>query len=777
MDRRQCLEFAVGSIAAVLGPAFTEVDTFPTRVRLPDEPLMLVDRILRVEGAPRSVTAGRVVTEHDIQAGAWYLDGGRIPPCIAIESGQADLFLSGYLGIDFQTRGLAVYRLLDAQVTFHRGLPGPGTTIRYDIHIDHFFRQDQTYLFRFRFEGTVNGEPLLSMTNGIAGFFTAAELAAGKGVVRPGIDRQPRRGTLPPGWRLPVPMTRDRYDEWQLDALRRGDLGGCFGDAFAGRTLAASLRPPGGRMKLVDRVADLDPEGGRFGLGVIRAEADIRPDAWFLTCHFVDDRVMPGTLMYECCLQTVRIFLLRLGWIATDGAVVCDPVPGVPSRLKCRGQVTETTRVVTYEVHVKQLGYRPAAFVIADALMYADGKPIVDITDMTLQLTGLTQEAVAAAWRTPGKPARFDKRRLLAFAVGKPSEAFGEPYRPFDEGRFIARLPGPPYQFIDRVTEIHAEPWKLAAGSVVEAQYDVPPDAWYFAAERHPVMPFAVLLEVALQPCGWFAAFMGAALTSPDDLCFRNLGGKAVQSATVTPTTGTLTTTARATKVGKSAGMVIHHFEFTVRDARQVVYQGETYFGFFTRAALAQQAGVRDAAPYTPTDAERTRGRAFDYPEGPPFPEKMLRMVDRIDLFVTDGGPHGLGFVAGSKAVDPAEWFFTAHFYQDPVWPGSLGVEAFLQLLKVAAVERWGHQPGAPATGAPPAPALALGASEKTAHSWVYRGQVIPTSRRVDVQAIITQVDDDRRTFLADGWLSVDGLVIYQLTNFALVWGVPAPSG
>src|SRR5213076_2816163 len=109
----------------------------------------------------------------------WYLDGGRIPASIAIESGQADLFLSGYLGIDFQTRGRAVYRLLDAQVTFHRGLPAPGAIIRYDIHIDHFFRQDQTYLFRFRFEGTVDGESLLSMTNGVAGFFTVAELAAG----------------------------------------------------------------------------------------------------------------------------------------------------------------------------------------------------------------------------------------------------------------------------------------------------------------------------------------------------------------------------------------------------------------------------------------------------------------------------------------------------------------------------------------------------------------------------------------------------------------------
>ena len=72
------------------------------------------------------MTQGRVVTEHDVHEGAWYLDGGRIPTCIAVEAGQADLFLSGYLGIDSITKGRAVYRLLDAVVTFHGPLPGGG---------------------------------------------------------------------------------------------------------------------------------------------------------------------------------------------------------------------------------------------------------------------------------------------------------------------------------------------------------------------------------------------------------------------------------------------------------------------------------------------------------------------------------------------------------------------------------------------------------------------------------------------------------------------------
>ena len=120
-------------------------------------------------------------------------------------------------------------------------------------------------------------------------------------------------------------------------------------------------------MRLVDRVVHLDPHGGRFGVGLIRAEADIHPDDWFLTCHFVDDQVMPGTLMYECCLHTLRIFLLRLGWVGERDAVVCEPVPGVASRLKCRGQVTAATRTVTYEVTVKERGYRPEPYAIADA--------------------------------------------------------------------------------------------------------------------------------------------------------------------------------------------------------------------------------------------------------------------------------------------------------------------------------------------------------------------------------------------------------------------------
>jgi len=782
LDREQCIEFAVGSIAKSLGDRFAEVDRYPSRVRLPDEPLMLVDRILLLEGTPGSLAAGRVVTEHDIHPGAWYLDGDRIPTCIAVEAGQADLLLSAYLGIDFETRGTAVYRLLDAVVTFHRALPGPGSTIRYDIHIERFFRQGDTYLFRFRFDATVDGELLLTMRDGCAGFFSETELAEGQGIVTPTLDRRTQSAAQPSHWEALVPMQVESYDDTQFDKFRTGDLAGCFGGAFANLQLEQPVGLPAGRMKLVDRILRLDPNGGHFSLGTIVGEADIHPDDWFLTCHFVDDRVMPGTLMYECCLHTLRVYLARMGWVGEASQVVYEPVPGIAGGLKCRGQVTATTQKVQYELIIKELGYQGAEgtpYVVADALMYADGKPVVQMKDMSLRLSGLTRRGIESLWNSTTvtnvdsgagqevphavstrQPALFDYEQIHAFAVGKPSDAFGEPYRVFDEQRVIARLPGPPYQFLDRITSIaNCEPWVHAAGGEIVAQYDVPPAAWYFQSHRQGQMPFSVLLEVALQPCGWLAAYLGSALTSNVDLSFRNLGGTGTQFLAVRPETGILSTTVKITSVANSGGMIIQNYDLAVHSAAGEVYRGRTNFGFFSHEALLQQVGIRDVTGYAVSEDERLRGERFDFPGDPPFPDRMLRMVDHIDHFDPAGGPHKLGFVRGTAEVDPSAWFFKAHFHQDPVWPGSLGLESFLQLVTLVAERRWGRG-GALLTFDT--------LSHGKPHTWQYRGQIIPTNRRVTVEAVITEIDDDRQLLRAAGLLSVDGRTIYQMTDFTI---------
>ncbi|MFW5830486.1 MAG: type I polyketide synthase, partial [Planctomycetota bacterium] len=656
----------------------------------------------------------------------------------------------------------AVYRLLDATITFHDQLPAAGSTIVYDIHIDQFFRQGDTHLFRFRFVGSVDGRPLLSMRDGIAGFFTQAELAAGKGVVIPRALQGEAPGVVAGDYTPLRPLQAvECYDDTQLDALRRGDLRACFGPEFPASGPTAL---PDGRLRLVHRILSLEPGAGRHGLGRITGEADIHPDDWFLTCHFCDDMVMPGTLMYECCLHTLRVFLLRIGWIPTDSELIVEPVPGRASSLKCRGQVLQSTRQVQYQLTISEIGYdeMETPYCIADAVMSGDGRPIVHMLGMSVRIRNLKREQLERFWQqVPSAGPLFDDHHITAFADGRPSDAFGAPYSVFDNERVIARLPREPYKFLNRIMRIDGcEAFVMRAGGDIDAEYDVPADAWYFPADQQtshgPVMPFAVLLEAALQPCGWLSAYVGSALTSQEDLRYRNLGGSATIHRAVTPDTGTLHARVRMAAASSSGGMIIQQFTFEMQDDQGLVYSGETMFGFFTKAALANQIGIRGAEIYQPSASESARSRSFDYPNNPPYPDGQLRMLDRVVRFIPDGGPMSLGYSLGELDVDAAAWYFRAHFHQDPVTPGSLGLESFIQLLKVHAVDRWGEAGRFEclATGAP--------------HRWLYRGQVIGSDQLVRVHCWITATDDSGRQITGSGFLEVDGRVIYQMDDFSI---------
>ena len=407
--------------------------------------------------------------------------------------------------------------------------------------------------------------------------------------------------------------------------------------------------------------------------------------------------------------------------------------------------------------------------------MYADGKPIVEITNLSLRMTGLTREKLEVV---PGPgPRRRPRRtgpgstrssprctaRTRSWRTRTATRPRASARRTRSSTRAgpvkLARLPGPPFQFLDRVTAVTGEPFVLAAGAACEAQYDVPPDAWYFGENRSTLMPFSVLLEIALQPCGWLAAYCGSALTSPTDLSFRNLGGSATQFLAVTPGIGTLTTNVTMTQVSNSAGMIIQHYSMLVTNRGRKVYEGTTYFGFFAADALKNQVGMPAAKlpPFTPEQRADRRFAAEKLPAGHPFPAPMMRMVDAVEYHPAGGAKH-LGLVHGRVAVDPEMWFFQAHFYQDPVWPGSLGLESFLQLAKYAAFRRYG----------PPAAAGWQTVALNRKHDWVYRGQVVPGDREVTVYLEVTAADDAARRLSFNGFLTVDGRIIYQMTNFTL---------
>ena len=398
LSREKCLEYAVGKAGHVLGNAFDIIDTYPVRVRFPDEPLMLVDRIMEIQGEMLSLTSGKIITQHDVKPGAWYLDGGKAPVSISIEAGQADLFLCAWLGIDHKVKGKRKYRLLDARVTFHRTLPEPGETIEYHIEIGRFLRQGEVYLFFFHYKGYIDNQLLISMRDGCAGFFTEAEVEHSGGIIlkKEDLEKIKSRSEIP----CLVPVSKTRFSEEQVNALQSGNLNLAFGPDFKGKLLGKNLFLPGGRMHLIDRVLEFDPEGGRFGLGSIIAEADIHPDDWFLTCHFIDDPVMPGTLMYECCAHALRIFTQRMGWVSDRDDVYYDVVPGNESDLKCRGPVTPETKKARYEIEIKKMAYGPEPYVLADAHMFSDNLRIVLYKNMGMKLSGLTQTDLEYFWRS-----------------------------------------------------------------------------------------------------------------------------------------------------------------------------------------------------------------------------------------------------------------------------------------------------------------------------------------------------------------------------------------
>ncbi|MDP7640055.1 MAG: hypothetical protein QGG73_10130, partial [Candidatus Hydrogenedentes bacterium] len=76
------------------------------------------------------------------------------------------------------------------------------------------------HLFRFNFDATVDGRPLLTMRDGCAGFFTEEDLASGQGIVKTALDLLPVEGIKPPDWREFVPLSAEAYADEQLATYR-----------------------------------------------------------------------------------------------------------------------------------------------------------------------------------------------------------------------------------------------------------------------------------------------------------------------------------------------------------------------------------------------------------------------------------------------------------------------------------------------------------------------------------------------------------------------------
>jgi 3-hydroxymyristoyl/3-hydroxydecanoyl-(acyl carrier protein) dehydratase/1-acyl-sn-glycerol-3-phosphate acyltransferase len=203
----------------------------------------------------------------------------------------------------------------------------------------------------------------------------------------------------------------------------------------------------------------------------------------------------------------------------------------------------------------------------------------------------------------------------------------------------------------------------------------------------------------------------------------------------------------------------------------------QTVFGFFPKSAFENQTGLpvadaikeRCALPATQVIELTTRPARY-FERAPRVAAGMLCMLDRITAHDPGGGAQGLGYMRAEKLVDPREWFFKAHFFQDPVQPGSLGIEALCQLLQLCMVEQGLHA----GLSDPRFEPVAL----RESFTWKYRGQVVPSNERITTEIELTQIvrEDNGVCAFADAWLWVDGKPIYQAKRLGMrVVGGPAP--
>lgn len=163
----------------------------------------------------------------------------------------------------------------------------------------------------------------------------------------------------------------NKKNSYNLEELLDCGHGRMFGPGNA--------RLPLPNMLMMDRVALITDDGGKFEKGQIIAELDITPDLWFFACHFEEDPVMPGCLGLDAMWQLIGFYL---GWRGNKGR---GRALGA-GEVKFFGQVLPTAKKVTYQIDMKRVIERKLVMGIGDASLSVDGREIYTANDLRVGL-------------------------------------------------------------------------------------------------------------------------------------------------------------------------------------------------------------------------------------------------------------------------------------------------------------------------------------------------------------------------------------------------------
>lgn len=787
-DEADLLEFAEGKISRVFGKDYDVIDSYSRRVRLPLPPYLLVSRITKLEAEPGSYKPSAITTEYDIPNNSRYALDGQVPWAITVESGQCDLLLISYLGIDFENKGDLVYRLLDCTLTFLDDLPKEGDTLRYDIKINSFVKHGENLLFFFSYECFVGEKMILKMDGGCAGFFSDQQLEQGKGVVFSDKELQERSQIQKQKFEAFLICQKSTFDEEDMLHLCEGNIAECFGDHYQQYGLNPSLRLPPKAILMIDRVTSIEPTGGAWGLGLIVGEKILDPEHWYFPCHFKDDQVMAGSLMAEGCGQLLQFYLIYLGLHTCTVDARFQPIPGLPQVVRCRGQVTPISAKLIYRMEITEIGTTPKPYAKCNVEIILNGKMVVHFQDLGLQLSEKNPNNTVAvkyqAQSLPAKPRKTDvllnEEQIAEFCLGSVAKCFGPEYEMYDKGVKASRMPNTHLNFVHRVLEVKGKRHQLTENSTIVTEYDTPADPWYCRQNSSPTIPYSILMEIALQPCGFLSAYLGTTLLYPEqDLYFRNLDGKGNLIKDIDIRGKTITNTARLLSSSNIQGVIIQSFDFQMSCEGEVFYEGDAAFGHFSPQALANQVGL-DRGKYlqpwyetkNPTglpeiqinlQSPDSRLRLYQSNKNKPHYHLASHQLDLLNevKIIQGGGNYNQGYIHAKKQVKPTDWYFKCHFHLDPVMPGSLGIEAILQAMQVYALElNLGKHLQSPRF-------VQLAEHQIV---WKYRGQIPHGQNEMYLEVHISKIEStpDKVTIIGDASLWKPNLRIYEVKDAAI---------
>ncbi|NLG99874.1 MAG: hypothetical protein GX491_21160 [Chloroflexi bacterium] len=368
----------------------------------------------------------------------------------------------------------------------------------------------------------------------------------------------------------------------------------------------------------------------------------------------------------------------------------------------------------------------------------------------------------------------FDGPQLEEFGTGKISNCLGPAFAVYDHRR-MPRIPNGDLRMMSRITAVEGRLRDFNHPASITAEYDVPADGWFLQNGDPTNLPCSIVMEIALQPCGFLSAYLDTYALLPDgDFYFRNLDGTLNRVGAVDVRCKTIVTRAKLISSVVSGGTAIQKFSFELTCEGKTLYRGESVFGYFPAHVMANQVGLdggQKVLPWLKTLPDRlAAGRMTAASRWMPSPGSRAglsltpgRMNFLEDVYVSPtGGRFGKGYVYAGQPVDPQAWYFPYHFYQDPVMPGSLGIEAVLEAVKIWALEN--H-----AAAGMRSPHFVTSAGEP-AMTWRYRGQITRQNRLMELEFHLKEIKRGagQITLLGDASLWVDGLRIYEVMNAAV---------